>query len=230
MDCVQGELLIYRIKRCPEMEKSVLFSWMRQLATQIEQYHRCRNNKCYRYINPYSVLVTRDDKILLLDLEAESNAFVMKSMQKRAMRSHFVKPIVHIKENSRISLDLYGYSKTIQFLLASTYVAPALTCLEKRRLLKMIEKCLNENSKKQYEDMKQVEKELPYVKEVKEQKSRKGHMTGIAMLFLGFLLFVLLSVKTGHYFQEKEPLFLSTNEENFEQEGGEEELFQEKME
>lgn len=230
MDCVQGELLIYRIKRCPEIEKSVLFAWMRQLVIQIEQYHRCRNNKCYKYINPYSVLVTRDDQILLLDLEAESNAFVMKSMQKRAMRNHFVKPIVHIRENNRISLDLYGYSKTIQFLLASTYVTPALTGWEKRRLSKIIEKCLNENSKKQYEDMKQVEKELPYVKEVKEQKNRKGHITSIAILFLGFLLFVLLSAKTGHYFQKKEPPFLSVNEENVEQEGWEEELFQEKME
>ena len=78
MDCVKGQLLLQRLRGEPVIEKAMLFSWLKELVVQLEQYQRCRNNKGYRYLNPYSVLVTAEDKLLLLDLEEESNAFVMK--------------------------------------------------------------------------------------------------------------------------------------------------------
>ena len=81
MDCVQGELLIDRVRRCPEVEKEEVFGWIRQLAQQLERFHRCRSGQCYRYVNPYSVMITRDGQIMLLDLDAQSNAFVLKNMQ-----------------------------------------------------------------------------------------------------------------------------------------------------
>lgn len=189
MDCVSGELLIYRVRRCPEIEKRVLFSWIRQLVFQIEQYHRCKNDQCYRYINPYTVLITKDDNILLLDMEAQSNDFVLKSMQQRAMREHFVKPVVHIKENTRIALDLYGYAKTVQFVLASMKVTPALTKWEEYRLARMIDKCLSGDSKKQYDDLKQVEKGLPLIRETGETKLRGAGIAAIAVLLLGLGVF-----------------------------------------
>jgi len=161
MDYIQGELLIYRLKRCKEMEKALLFEWMRELLCQLEHFHKCFSNQGYRYVNPYSVLVTAEGKLLLLDLKAESNEFVLRNMQKRAMREHFVKPIVHIRENTRISLDLYGYAKTIQFILANVHVEPSLTSREENRLEKIIDKCLCKNSKKQYEDLKQFHLFLP---------------------------------------------------------------------
>lgn len=197
MDCVSGELLIYRIKRYPEIEKETLFAWMKQLIIQIEQYHRCRNNQCYRYINPYSVLVTKEEELLLLDMDAPSNEFVLKSMQKRAMREHFVKPIVHIKENTRITLDLYGYAKTIQFVLASMKVTPALTRWEEHRLAKIIDKCLSQDPKRQYEDLKQVEKELPSVGRLIDSKVRRRGAVGIAVLLLGVGIFTFFYGQGG---------------------------------
>jgi len=195
MDYVAGELLIYRIRRCPDIEKQTLFRWFHQLLTQIEQYQKCKNQQCYRYVNPYSVLITQDEQILLLDLDAESNAFVLKNLQKRAMRNHFVKPVVHIKENTKISLDLYGYAKTIQFILAATHVAPSLTGWEKHRLVKLINRCLNENPKKQYEDLQQVKRDLPIEKISKERKNRKK----ILVISLCVLLTALLC---GLYYRQ----------------------------
>ena len=164
MDYIQGDLLIYRLKRCKEMEKALLFEWMRELLCQLDQYHKCFGNQGYRYVNPYSVLVTAEGKLLLLDLKAESNEFVLRNMQKRAMREHFVKPIVQIRENTKLSLDLYGYAKTIQFILANVHVEPSLTSREENRLEKIIDKCLCKNSKKQYEDLKQIQRDLPTVR------------------------------------------------------------------
>lgn len=200
MDYVQGELLIFRLKRCREMEKTLLFGWMRELLRQLELYHRCFGNRGYRYVNPYSVLVTEEGNLLLLDLEAESNEFVLRNMQKRAMRDHFVKPIVHIRENTRLSLDLYGYAKTIQFILANVQVEPSLTGREENRLEKIIDNCLCKNSKKQYEDFKRIQRELP---SVKKQRWKSGKKIRSKWLILAAAL--LLSVLFWYYTKEAAP-------------------------
>lgn len=207
MDCVSGQLLFYRLKGKPEIEKITLFEWMGELLVQLEQYQRCRNNRGYRYVNPYSVLVTREDRLLLLDLEAESNAFVMKNLQKQAMRSHFVKPIVHIKENIKMSLDLYGYGKTVQFIMANTEITPALSGREAHRIERMIEKCLGEHTQKQYEDLRQVLKEIPVMKEREEgvRKKRVVILTAISLGALGILL-VAMSVKNENLQRERSEL------------------------
>lgn len=192
MDYVQGELLIYRLKHSREMEKTLLFEWMRELLHQIEQFHRCFGNQGYRYVNPYSVLVTADGGLLLLDLEAESNEFVLRNMQKRAMRDHFVKPIVQIRENTKLSLDLYGYAKTIQFILANVHVEPSLTGREENRLEKIIDKCLCKNSKKQYEDLKQIQRDLPVARSRSRKPGKKFRKAWLLLPAAAGILAVLI--------------------------------------
>lgn len=203
MDYLPGELLIYRLKRCQEVEKALLFDWMKQLLYQLELFHRCHSNESYRYLNPFSVLITQEEKLLLLDLEAESNEFVLRNMQKRAMRNHFVKPVVNIRENTKISLDLYGYGKTIQFILANVIVEPSLTKREENRLEKIIDKCLCENQKKQYEDLKQIKKELPSIQEKKLEIPGKW---GIGIAALAGILTVFLVFSRGGKTEEQHQL------------------------
>lgn len=193
MDCIQGELLIHRVRRCPEVEKEVLFLWLRQLIVQIDQYHRCKKNQSYRYLNPYSVLITKDERMMLLDLEAESNAFVLKNLQKRAMRKHFIKPVIYMKENTKISLDLYGYAKTVQFILSEMNVEPRLTGREERRLARVVKKCLEEDLKKQYGELKQTEKELPVYREPQKSRVRRTYLMG--MVFLSVILVLAVVCK-----------------------------------
>lgn len=204
MDCVSGELLIHRVRRYPEIEKEILFLWIKQLLIQIEQYHRCRNYQCYKYINPYTVLVTKNDDILLLDMDAQSNEFVLKNMQKRAMREHFVKPVVHIKESTKITLDLYGYAKTIQFILASMKASPDLTRWEEYRLSRIIEKCLSEDSKKRYKDLKQMEKELPDIRRKADSRIRRIGIAVIASFLLGTGMYTCLYGRQIRKEQEKQ--------------------------
>ena len=93
MDCIRGTILIRYLKENPEIGKAGLFGWFRQLCVCVDQYHRCRKQKEYRYLNPYSIVVSEEGELLLLDLESPENAFVMKQMQKHAVRNHFVKPV-----------------------------------------------------------------------------------------------------------------------------------------
>lgn len=173
MDRTTGELLIYRVRDHPYISKEQLFAWFRQLLEQLIQYHRCHDNQNYRYLNPYSVLVARDGKLLLLDLDAESNEFVLRNLQKRAMRAHFVKPVAHLTEGTGELLDLHGYGKTIQFILANLNIEPSLTRFQANKLEKVINKCLNESTGKSYKELKQLEKDLPAVKENAGWKVKK---------------------------------------------------------
>ncbi|WP_122641761.1 hypothetical protein [Luxibacter massiliensis] len=164
MDCLAGRLLIHRIQDASQITKEQLFGWFTKMAAELEKYSRCRNGQCYRFLNPYSILVTSDDKILLLDLNASSNAFVIRNMQRPAMREHFVRPVIHMRESSKSAPDLYGLGKTIQFMLAHTESLISLNKLEEYLLLRIILKCLGENPKRKYENIKQVQNDLSKTK------------------------------------------------------------------
>lgn len=213
MDCVKGQLLIQRLKGKPAMEKVMLFSWLKELLVQLEQYQRCRSNKGYRYLNPYSVLVTVEDKLLLLDLEAESNAFVMKNLQKQAVRSHFVKPITRMRQGARIAVDLYGYGKTIQFIMANTEIQPALTRKEMHQIGKLIDKCIGENVQKQYDDISQVRRDLPCIKERKGNQVKRYMVMGIiTLLLIGYGAFMTIQADT--FRQQRDKLMIQMREKS----------------
>lgn len=167
MDCVAGSLLIYKLNDTGIITKDCIFNWFLLLTVELEKYHKCKKNQCYKYLNPYTILVTTEGKILLLDLQAQSNSFAMKKMQKPAMREHFVKPVIHIRENSTQFMDFYGLGKTIQFVLACTEDKVCLSNREVYMLSGIIDKCLNDNKKRKYNDLKQVQKELPKVRSPK---------------------------------------------------------------
>ncbi|MGC4018347.1 MAG: hypothetical protein QM793_03360 [Muricomes sp.] len=161
MDCIAGRLLIHRLHDRQDITKEIVLRWFSLLTIELERYHRCRKEQCYRYLNPYSILVTEEEKILLLDLSAQSNSFVLKNIQKPAMREHFVKPVIYVRENTKISLDFYGLGKTMQFVLACTEEVISFSKIEEYLLFRVVEKCLGENLKKKYDNLKQVQKELP---------------------------------------------------------------------
>lgn len=173
MDCASGQLLVHRLKDSRGITKEQIFKWFKMLTLELDKYHRCKSDQCYRYLNPYSILVTAEEKILLLDLSAESNGFVLKNMQKPAMREHFVKPVIQIRENTRLTLDFYGLGKTMQFVLAHTEKNISLSRREEYLLSGIIEKCLGENPKRKYDNLRQIQKELPGIKQRKIKVQQK---------------------------------------------------------
>ena len=176
-----------------------MFEWMSELAEQLELYHKWKNDQPYRYLNPYSILVTKDENIVLLDMEAQSNEFVLRNMQKQAMRSHFVKPIVHMKENTKQTLDLYAYGKIIQFLLANINIHPSLTKGEEYHLSKIVEKCLGENPKRQYDELSQMKKELPVIKDRNTSVRKKR-----VLIMMSFVCLAAACVVTAVRMKEAE--------------------------
>lgn len=200
MDCAQGMILLDYMKENPAVEKAVLLKWFRQLAVCVDQFHRCRGRQTYRYLNPCSVLVSDAGKILLLDMDAADNASVMKQMQSRAMRRHFVKPLYAMSAAHGYEADFYAYGKTIQFMLAYLEVDPPLTKREELRLLRVIRRCTGE-SKKWYEDFRQIISELPVsTGRQRNSRGRQGKALTAAMggAAAGIILCALLVLIGGN--------------------------------
>ena len=162
MDCEKGDLLIYYLRENRQMEKETLFEWFRQIGISADQFHRCRGGRRYRYLNPCSIVVAEDGRVYLLDLEAPENESVMKKMQQRAIRKHFVKTASGEENGLAGDPDLFGYGRTMQFVLAYTAVVPQLTRREEKKLERIIERC-TEFTRNRYSDIRQAANDIPSV-------------------------------------------------------------------
>ena len=189
VDEAEGTLLIYRIQEGVCVEKERVIHWIRQLVVQLDLYQRSGDHpeqiRCYRYLNPYSVLITEEDQVMLLNLEAPQNEFVIKNMQKRSMRHHFVRAVQRIDENSKMAVDLYSLGKTVQFLLACTEVTPTFRFREEYQLTRFIQKCLQTEERKRYQHLKDARKDLPREKKSVRSGRRLGKNSNRGKYILG---------------------------------------------
>lgn len=160
IDCLQGELLIYYLRDNTQLEKQVLFEWFRQIAGEVGKYQRSRHGQNYRCLTPYSIVVTEEGELLLLNPDADENEFAMKKMQQKAVRRHFIRPAAQGSNGKNYPADLYGYGKILQFLLAYTDQIPELTKTEERKLERIIERC-TEGVRRPYDKISQVIRDLP---------------------------------------------------------------------
>lgn len=190
MDCVRGTVLIGYLKEHTQIEKAVLFSWFRELAVSVDQYHRSRSRQNYRYLNPCSIIISDEGKLFLLDMEAPDNEPAMKRMQNRAVRSHFVKPVYEIGICRNNDADLFAYGRTIQFILAYTDAYPSINRREEICLSRIIDRCTGE-SRKKYDNMRGILRDLPAVP--KQKKYSGAYQTSDGRRFEGKRISVILA-------------------------------------
>ena len=183
IDCLQGELLIYYLRDNTQLDKAVLFEWFRQIAGEIRKYQQSRRGQNYRCLTPYSIVVTEEGELLLLNPDAQENEFVMKKMQQKAVRSHFIRPTASGSKKN-CSVDLFGYGKILQFLLAYTEQIPELSRSEERRLERIIERCTG-GGRRHYDKISQVIRDLPEEREEwnLEQKVKLRNVKLAVLLF-----------------------------------------------
>ena len=62
-------------------------------------------------------------------------------MQNKAVRKHFVKRGGRTEKEAEGDMDLFGYGRTIQFVLAYTEAVPCLTRREEKKMARVIERC-----------------------------------------------------------------------------------------
>lgn len=170
---VNGKPLIEWLKYHPNLEKEQLFTWISEMARQLECVHKCRGNPCYQYVNPYSVIISQKKELYYLDMNAESNENMRLKMTRRSVRECFLPSEASYYQSASVELDIYGLGKTIQYLISTAESIPPLSRREERKYQKIISKCLNRQSRWAYTEVSRFRKEIPIYQTAKKQGKRK---------------------------------------------------------
>ncbi|KMZ52700.1 protein kinase domain-containing protein [Dorea sp. D27] len=158
---VQGRNLIQWLKYHPNIPKEQLFSWMYEIMRQLQLFHRLKGRPCYQYVNPYSIIISGEEKLYLLDAGAQSSEMLIRKMQRKAVRDNFLPPEENTYRKATAGLDIYGLGRTWQYMLSVTDPAPSLTKREARKIRKVISRCLSRQSKHTYRSIEDIQKHFP---------------------------------------------------------------------
>ncbi len=58
---VKGCTLAVGLRYHPNLSKERLLKWIQDITRQLGLIHRCRGNPCYRYVNPYSIIIVTQE-------------------------------------------------------------------------------------------------------------------------------------------------------------------------
>lgn len=232
----EGEIFGTWIRYHPNISREQLFRWIYDIIRQLEFYHRCRKGECYRYVNPYSFVLTDGQELCLLDVRDRTNDSAVRRMNRRGIRICFEPQESETTEQER---EIYGLGKTIQYLLAHTDVEPALTKIEERHLKKLIQKCLCAKYKKKDQSLTAIQKEFSNIQSVCSDnsfslfklKSIRKKKAALILCVLALLLMVVSGTARCGRTDEGEENRISDTEEKSEEEksAGEAEKEQEQL-
>ena len=185
-DIVKGKPLIVWLKYHAHITKEQFYEWARQIIADLDHFHRCRGNPCYQYVNPYSVIVGEDRKVYLLDLASKEQEDMMHLMQRRYVREKFLSPENQYYQKSEEKEDIYGFGKTIQYVLSSVELEPKLKFLESVRIQKIITRCLDKQGKKRYQKLSDLSGQFTLSE--KRNGSKKIMYAMVALVVTGLLV------------------------------------------
>lgn len=185
-DIVNGKPLIVWLKYHAHITKEQFYEWARQIIADLDHFHRCRGNPCYQYMNPYSVIVGEDRKVYLLDLASKEQEDMMHLMQRRYVRENFLSPENQYYQKSEEKEDIYGFGKTIQYVLSSVELEPEFKFLESVRIQKIITRCLDKQGKKRYRKLSDLSGQFTLAE--KRNGSKKIMYAMIALAVIGLLV------------------------------------------
>lgn len=198
-DTVSGQTLIYWLKYHPQTEKEELWNLMRKLLLQITWFHKYGEKQTYGCLSPYSVIVKEDGEIYLLDPETEGSRETMRQIQSRTVRKYFSNPEIYRQRGICEAADIYGFGRTLQYMLSQSEPDPPLTTREEYKLAKLIQNCLETDGEKGYTDFSMVQKHFPKLRSGKGKKEiekngmeRKGREKKVAAVVLGCAVLFLL--------------------------------------
>ncbi len=171
-DYVKGKPLILWLKYHSRIGKRELFGWIRELLEELGNFHQCRGNPSYQYVNPYSIIVGEDRKLFLLDLGSREQEELLHLMQRRYVRENFLSPDNQYYQKVAVQEDIYGFGKTVQYMLSVAEVDPPLGKLEEFKIKRMISRCVDRNSKRCYQEIQEISEHFPKNKKKNQEKIR----------------------------------------------------------
>ena len=177
---VKGCTLAVWLRYHPNLSKDRLLEWIQDITRQLGLIHRCRGNPCYRYVNPYSIIVTQEGQLHFLDMDAKSNEEQLRFMQRRVIREHFLPRQQAYYQKASVRLDIYGLGRMIQYILSEADPEPPLKRREEARFHKIISRCLKDTSKHSYQDISDIRRQIPSYRKRKESHPKARKILAVA--------------------------------------------------
>lgn len=140
-DLVQGHSIMEYAKEEVKLEKNAVSRILNSLTEQMEQFYKCEEQEAYGFVNPYALIVTEEGEVRLLDTEAEENRELLMKMRKKKVRVLFVSPEYVLSQKKRREDDLYGFGKSVQFVMDKCCARAAVSWREEKVLQKLYARC-----------------------------------------------------------------------------------------
>lgn len=189
--CIRGTPLVRWLKYHRSMNKEDFIRMVRLLAKQLDNVHKCRKKKFYQYVNPCSIILGEDGSVSLLDLGVPSNEETLQKMRRRNIREYFLPPEEPYYQRASVKLDIYGFGRTLQYLLSEVELDPKLTRTEERKFKKIISRCLERQSKQAFQTISEIQKYLPEQKKQKETNPGKSKRSRLLLAGTAAVVLIL---------------------------------------
>ena len=107
----------------PKTDKTIFFGWLAKIGALAVQFYKWKDGECFGYFNPYAIVLTEEGPVFL-DTKDEENEELIGFMQKKSVRSFFMRPERVLSLKMTFDDDMYSLGKTIQFLAAKCVTVP----------------------------------------------------------------------------------------------------------
>lgn len=191
-DYVEGTSLAQYLKVHPKTDKTIFFGWLAKIGALAVQFYKWKDGECFGYFNPYAIVLTEEGPVFL-DTKDEENEELIGLMQKKSVRSFFMRPERVLSLKITFDDDMYSLGKTIQFLAAKCVTVPGFTRKEERSLRRVISKCTDKREK-ELKDLKEIHRELKKLSDKEVKIPEKGHNRRRILGAAAFLIIVAVIV------------------------------------
>lgn len=197
-DTVKGHSVMDYAKEEVKLDRKKISRLLNSLAEQLEQFYKCEEQEAYGFVNPYALIVTEDGAVRLLDTEAEENRELVMKMRKKKVRVLFISPEYVLSQRKRREDDLYGFGKSVQFVLDKCCSPATFSRREDKLFKKLYAKCKS-GSQASLEEWKNIGKVLQKLEQKESGRPAFGagrvFLLSLAMLVVGLYLGKVLFVK-----------------------------------
>lgn len=184
MDCIEGRLLIDIIQSGEIFDIKDFNSWIYNICGNIHSYHKSRN-ACFKELTPYTIVIDKDQKAHLIDLQAISNEYINEYIKKDIIRERFISgKIPNIK--NKYHADYFGLAKTIQFILSKVQFEPYFSNKQINKLKRITSNCLDVQANSKYQNFKELQFEF----KLNSKKETKAKWKSLVFILLTIFLVI----------------------------------------
>lgn len=192
---VEGQLLMHILER-GEVEKQLFQQYLHEIVEQLILFEQYSKETQYRYMNPYCIVISKASEVLLLNLEVDSNQFVMKYLQQREVRDHFiVYPMMDTNRNIKHQ-GLFNFGRTLEFFLSHCEIQPPFTSREIKKYNSIIQACCPSQGEQEYQVVRDIVKDIPKISKIQSSPLQKHRPSLLKLAVIVVVLLLALFVKS----------------------------------